>query len=60
MEILIAVILLTVLTLMIAWIATEYQMIWSWIKTQVKSLVHRCVVLLQTVVKKIFSWIIRL
>lgn len=56
MEILIAVILLTVLALMIAWIATEYRMIWNWIKKQVKSLVQKCIALLQTVV----NWLLRL
>jgi len=56
MEILIAVILLTILALMITWIATEYQMIWNWIKTQIKNLVQKCVALLQTVV----SWLLRL
>ena len=53
MDILIATLALILLALMVAWMASTYELIWEWIKKQIVSLYHLVNALLQIVVKKI-------
>lgn len=57
MDILMAALALLLLALMVAWMASTYELIWEWIKKQVKSLFHLVNALLQIVVKKVWSWL---